>query len=140
METNSGVSETIRLDDSYSVNGGVALFAADGDETITGGSIKNPDGSYYDAYQILWTITRMADGSGGYTYSGGVTGVEWYFDESSSPFYGATIEDVAAQAFAPGPGNMNYFFSPWVANASSDDKYTFLHEVMQNPKNCLHYS
>lgn len=138
METNSGVSERIQLDDSYSANGRIALFGVDGDETVTGGSIKNPDGSYYDAYQVLWTITRTPDGAGGYTYTGGVTGLSWYFNEPSSPFYNSTIEAIAAQAFSPGPGNLNTFFSNWIANATSDDKKKFLHAVI-DWDNCLVY-
>ena len=139
METINGTSPTIQVESGYIDDGGIAVFSTT-DDTVTGGSIKNPDGSYFDAYQILWTITRVPSGDG-YTYTGGITGdYGWYFEEPSSPFYGYTIGDVAAEAFPPGPGNLNRFFTEWLVDTSSDEKYTFLHEKMRNARACLHYS
>lgn len=138
METISGTSPVVEVENGYSNNGGIALYAASDNDTVTGGSMKNPDGSYFDAYQILWTITRV-DNGGTYEYSGGITGnYGWYFDEPTSPFYGSTIEAVAEEAYST--GYLNSFFSNWLENTDSDDKYTFLHEVMQNAKECLHYT
>lgn len=141
MEQANGVSPTIKIEESYNESGGVNLYSAS-DDTVTGGSMRNPDGSYFDSYQILWTITRTPDGLGGYTYSGGITGVTeggWYFGDEESPFYGSTIEDIAAQAFRPGPGNLNIFFTDWLANTTPEQKYQFLHVTMQNSFYCLKY-
>ena len=140
MEQSNGVSPVIKVEESYIESNGIGFFNSS-DETVTGGSMRNPDGSYFDSYQILWTITRTPDGAGDYIYAGGITAVDngWYFNNADSPFYGTTIEEIAAQAFDPGPGNLNTFFTNWLANTNSDQKFTFLHETMQNAETCLKY-
>ena len=123
METVQGVSPTIQLENTYAVNGGISLMSAD-DNTQTGGSIYNPDGSYFSGYQILWTITRIPQADNTYSYHGGVTNQKWFLEEAASPFYGATVEQIATDAFKE--GNLNTYFSDWLVRTTSEQKNTFI--------------
>lgn len=135
MDTLYGESPEIQIESSYTRNGGIALFSANSGDTTTGGSIYNPDGSYFDGYQVLWTITRTPNGDSGYDYSGGVTGQEWFLDKQESPFYGALIDEIGQAAFTA--GNLNKYFSAWLTNTNSDQKWTFLFEMAG--KNCTRF-
>lgn len=124
MDTLYGESPEIQIESSYTRNGGIAVFSANNGDTQTGGSIYNPDGSYFEGYQVLWTITRTDNGDGTYSYTGGVTGQKWFTDEVESPFYQADIADIGKEAFEA--GNLNTYFSEWLTRTNSDQKWTFL--------------
>lgn len=124
MDTLHGESPEIQIESSYTRNGGIAVFSANNGDTQTGGSIYNPDGSYFDGYQVLWTITRTENADGTYSYTGGVTGQGWFTNDKESPFYLANIADIGAEAF--NVGNLNKYFSAWLTNTDSDEKWEFL--------------
>ena len=86
MDTLYGESPEIQIESSYTRNGGIAVFSANNGDTQTGGSIQNPDGSYFEGYQVLWTITRTNNGDGTYSYTGGVTGLGWFTGEEERSF------------------------------------------------------
>ena len=134
MNTIYGESPEIQFDDSYSRNDGIAMYAIDGD-TETGGSIYNPDGSYFDGYKVLWTITRTSNDDGTFSYSGGVTNQDWFTDKVESPFYLADIQEIGAEAFRV--GNLNSYFLNWMTSTDHDQKWTFL--VNMAGKSCTKF-
>ena len=93
------------------------------------------DGSYFDGYKVLWTITRTSNDDGTFSYSGGVTNQEWFTDEVESPFYLANIQDIGAEAF--NAGNLNSYFLKWMARTDHDQKWTFL--VNMAGKSCTNF-
>lgn len=127
METIYGESAEIQVNDGYSNGGGIALYAAD-DETISGGS--GTEGSYNSTFRILWTITRV---DGGSSYTGGITGIDWFAGESLSPFYQVEEADIwdAAQ-----DGNLEEYYAPWNNKTSDDEKIQFLNYLMNHANGC----
>lgn len=126
METIYGESAEIQVNDGYSNGGGIALYAAD-DSTISGGS--GTEGSYNSSFRILWTITRVDEN----TYTGGISGKDWFTDEPLSPFYQAQVDDIW---FAAQDGNLEEYYGLWNSNTSADDKIRFLDHLMNYANGC----
>lgn len=136
METVYGESPEIKLEDSYNASNGIATFSANDNNTQTGGSIYNPDGSYFEGYQILWTVTRVQQSDGSYQYEGGVTAQEWYTEYPDSPFYLKKVQDIGDDAFRD--NNLNKYFTEWLSNTTSDEKWTFI--TTRAGKECVHFN
>lgn len=120
METIYGESPEMQTGETYSNNGGIALFAVDGD-TVTGGSGDDEGGAYPTSTRIRWTATRTPDTSveGGYTYVGGITGEHgWYTYDQHSPFCGYDEKKIYEHAFEY--GNLNYYFDLWNEDQSQE--------------------
>lgn len=123
METLYGESPEIQMDDGYGRSGGIALYSAgdEGGDTITGGS--GDSGSYPTSSRIFWTITRVGDPSqtGGYSYSGGISGVSWFEKEPTSPFNDTRYDEPnEIWAIASTSENLNVIFDEWNADSSDE--------------------
>lgn len=118
MGTIYGESPALQVNgDGYLEDGGIAMYSAEsGGGTISGGS--NEYGSYDSEFRIYWTITDNGDG----TYSGGVTGVDWFTDRG--PFNGVT--DISAIWHAAQDANLVEYFGPWNSSTNSLDKLDYL--------------
>ncbi len=125
MEQLYGESPEIRIEDSYARNGGISVMAAnDEDNKFTGGSIWDEEGHYFEGYRILWQIQQISENE----YSGGVTNIGWYFNDSDSPFYGLDANGNGEQIIfeeAKNTGNLNSFFSKWLADETKN-RYQFI--------------
>ena len=124
MSTINGESPTLQLDgEGYLDEGGIATYSADsGGGTISGGS--NEYGSYDSEFRIYWTITDNGNG----TYSGGVTGVSWFFGRG--PF--AAESNVANIWNAARDANLIEYFGPWNSSTDSLDKLAYLNFLRDN--------
>lgn len=117
MSTINGESQPIIIDEEYSNNGGIALFSTNDGGTVSGGSSE--EGVYNSIFRIYWTITY--DGSS--TYTGGITGIDWYQSDPLSPFYMVNESDIWNNAQ---DGNLSEYFGPWNTNTLDDEKVLFL--------------
>lgn len=114
METINGMSPDLMLDsEGYNNSGGISLFSVnENGDTITGGS--GNDGSHLTSARIYWTITRIDNGSGGHTYEGGITGENWFFDDTDSPFHPEPYNsEEKIWNIASRDGNLNIVFQEW---------------------------
>lgn len=143
MNTIQGESPEIQIDDSYSRNGGISLFSVENDEggeTITGGS--GGSGSYPTSSRIYWTITRVSDPSqpGGYSYSGGITGVSWFTEVSQSPFANSKYDEPSEIWYiADTYGNINMIFDEWNSDVSHEGETKrsyFMYFLSVNARGC----
>ena len=119
METINGMSPDLMLDsEGYNNSGGISLFSVnENGDTITGGS--GNDGSHLTSARIYWTITRVDNGSEGYRYEGGITGVSWFFKNPNSPFYPADYDsEEEIWNIASRYGNLNIVFQEWNSDKS----------------------
>lgn len=133
MSTIYGESPDIQIDDSYSVNGGIALFSAGGDDTtITGGSGDNP-GEAQTSARIKWSITVNENG----TYiSGGITGSnDWMRGTADSPFTNYTDQQLADIAVRN--NNLNEVFVEWNASHDPGQVFTFMAAAYNAHSNCV---
>ena len=117
MSTINGESQPIIIDEEYSNNGGIALFSTNDGGTVSGGSSE--EGVYNSIFRIYWTITY--DGSS--TYTGGITGIDWYQSDPLSPFFGVAESDIWEKAQ---DGNLSEYFSPWNEKTADGQKVEFL--------------
>lgn len=139
METIYGESSEIQTNDTYSSGGGISLFSAGDDgETIVGGS--GDQGSNPTSARIYWEMTRTPNGSGGYTYSGGISNVSWYTEVPTSPFAVPPYNDPAKLwEIASGTGSLNEVFDAWnedQGDAGTEKRAHFLYFISQNAKGC----
>lgn len=124
MDTINGLSPDlyIKEEDTYEANGGIALFSS-GDETFTGGS--DTEGSITQVARIYWTITRTAEG----IFTGGITGIDWYFNNPSSPFNNEmynTEQKIWDYLSGEGNGNLDAVFITWNSSLSDRERLLFI--------------
>ena len=127
METLYGESPRFEIADEYNQNGGIAIMSTNTDDKYTGGSIYDEEGHYFEGYQILWSIERQGE-EGSYTYTGGVTGKSWYFDDPNSPFFFFDINGTGEETIfneAKNSGNLNKYFGEWLTDPDIS-RYQFL--------------
>lgn len=141
METINGVSPDLPTEnDGYNSNGGISLFSADGDGTLTGGS-DDGGGSQITYSRVYWTITRQTLPDGTVQYTGGITGISWYngTDEGTyydaSPFIGYAPEDI--WRIASRDNNLNEIFQKWNKDVPFPDRSHFLGDIYYNNSVCV---
>lgn len=140
METINGMSPDLMLDsEGYNNSGGISLFSVnENGDTITGGS--GNDGSHLTSARIYWTITRIDNGSGGYTYEGGITGVSWFFDDPNSPFYPEPYNSKEEiWNIASAYNNLNIVFQEWNSDKSQAGEIKrsdFMSTIARNAYGC----
>ena len=132
MSTIYGVSPDIQVDNSYYSNGGIALFNADGDHTITGGSGEN-EGEAQTSARIKWSIT--VDENNQYV-TGGITGSnDWMRDTEYSPFTDYTDQDLAGYALRD--DNLNEVFLAWNSKYNPGQVFTFMASAYNAHPGCV---
>lgn len=133
MSTIYGESPDIQIDDSYSANGGIALFSAGGDDTtITGGSGDNP-GEAQTSARIKWSIT--VDENNQYV-TGGITGSDdWMRDTLYSPFTDYDNQQLAD--YAVNDNNLNTVFLAWNNQYNVGQVFTFMASAYNAYPGCV---
>lgn len=134
MSIISGESPEMQMDNSYSNNGGVALFSVGEGEggTITGGSGDTP-GDYETSARIRWSIT--VDEAGKYV-EGGITGNNgWMRENADSPFVNYTDQQLADMAV--NTGTLNDVFTAWNADGDLGKVFTFMAYAWERYPSCV---
>ena len=132
MSTIYGVSPDIQVDNSYYSNGGIALFNADGDHTITGGSGEN-EGEAQTSARIKWAIT--VDENTLYM-TGGITGSnDWMRSTEYSPFTDYKDQDLADIAIRD--NNLNEVFLAWNSKYNPGQVFTFMASAYNKNPGCV---
>ena len=129
MNTINGVSPEISVPtDGYNDQMGIALFSTNNDSFV--GDSKS-EGAVYHTARIYWVITRVSEGE----FEGGITGDDWYFDISTSPFYDErwnTEQEIWDQAVAEG-GTLNAVFEAWNLSTDVNARIQFLNHLIGKP-------
>lgn len=127
MSTIYGESLPMSLqDDGYANGGGIALYAANDEGTISGGS--GDEGSYNSFFRIYWTITKVGD-----IYTGGISGNDWFSSEPLSPFYEISPDQIWENAQ---DGVLDEYFAPWNSGTTDDQKIQFLNFLRSYANGC----
>ena len=100
-------SSEVRIKMTQDYASGIQVFSAN-----TSSSVGTSGGSYYAGIRILWER------------DGGITSTDWYLGNSSGPFSSATEEEILAEIDRS--GNLNTYFSAWVASVEDEDKESFI--------------
>ena len=107
----------VRIKMTQDYASGIQVFSANTSSSV---GTSGGGGSYYAGIRILWERY------------GGITGADWYLQESNSPFYGKSENDIISEIDAS--GNLNTYFSAWVTNVEDEDKESFIKNTI--PDGC----